>query len=400
MRTSHICFVALLGLTIILAGCSGKTPEERLERAALLMQQRDTLAATLEVREIIKKYPDHPKAKEAHLMLAQLYMADGRPDEALTELETVLEKEPQTTQIGRETLQNYLRVLAQMQRYDQAFKTIDEYQQKYGDDEGTSLSLTVARADIMTAAKQTTGAREILSSLREDTTSPAVRSLYRQMIAATYSVDKNVSAALELYLNDYAATNDMTTKQEIAATLTNFYAQQGDYTNVRKWLKEATELYEKSVRDELDANRRTEMATQLAKLYTEANNVAGAVQIMKNLWDGQVSRDYVMPVTSVYASVLLRAGKYDEALAFMREIAAKYPEMKVDSEVVRLETLKAQNQLEKAFPPDTSTLAMKFFEDPLVPEMPETSPAAGESDSQTTASTTADVVETSPSQVN
>ena len=399
MRTSHICFAALMGLSVILAGCSGKTPEERLERAALLMQQRDTLAATLEVREIIKKYPDHPKAVEAHMLLAQLYMADGRPDEALTELETVLEKVPQTTQLGRETLQNYLRVLSQMQRYDQAFKAIDTYQKKYAEDEGTSLSLTVARADIMTAAKQTTGAREILSSLRENTTSPAVLGLYRQMIASTYSVDQNVTAALDLYLKDYETATDMTTKQEIAGTLTTFYAQQEDYPNVRKWLKEATALYEKNVREELDANRRTEMATQLAKLYTQANNVEGAVQIMKNLWDGQVSRDYLMPVSSVYASVLLRAGKYDEALAYMREIATKYPEMKVDGEVARLETLKAQNQLEKAFPPDTSTLAMKFYEDPLVPQMPESAPASSEQDSQTTSSST-EVAATSPTQEN
>lgn len=399
MRTSHICFAALMGLSVILAGCSGKTPEERLERAALLMQQRDTLAATLEVREIIKKYPDHPKAVEAHMLLAQLYMADGRPDEALTELETVLEKVPQTTQLGRETLQNYLRVLSQMQRYDQAFKAIDTYQKKYAEDEGTSLSLTVARADIMTAAKQTTGAREILSSLRENTTSPAVLGLYRQMIASTYSVDQNVTAALDLYLKDYETATDMTTKQEIAGTLTTFYAQQEDYPNVRKWLKEATALYEKNVREELDANRRTEMATQLAKLYTQANNVEGAVQIMKNLWDGQVSRDYLMPVSSVYASVLLRAGKYDEALAYMREIATKYPEMKVDGEVARLETLKAQNQLEKAFPPDTSTLAMKFYEDPLVPQMPESAPASSEQDSQTTSSST-EVAGTSPTQEN
>ena len=399
MRISHICFAAFAGLTFILTGCSGKTPEERLERAALLMQQKDTLAATLEAREIIKKYPDHPKAVEAHVLLAQLYMTDGRPDEALTELETVLEKEPQTTQIGRDTLRNYLRVLQQMQRYDQAFKTIDTYQKKYADDEGTSLNLTVARANIMTGAKQTTGAREILSSLRESTTSPAELGLYRRMIASTYSVDQNPTATLELYLNDYAATNDLATKQEIAGTMTTFYAQNEDYPNVRKWLEEATDIYEKSVAAELDANHRTEMATQLAMLYTQANNIDGALKIMKNLWDGQVSRDFVMPVTQVYASVLLRAGKYDDALAFMREIAAKYPEMKVDGEVVRLETLKAQNQLEKAFPPDTSTLAMKFYNEPLVPQMPESAPNTNKQDSQTT-STSAEVAVTSPTQEN
>jgi tetratricopeptide (TPR) repeat protein len=377
-----------VGLTFTLAGCSGKTPEERLERADVLMQQRDTLAATLEAREIIKKFPDHPETVKAHMLLAQIYMTEGRPDEALSELETVLEKEPQSTQIGRDTLRNYLSVLKQLQQYEQAFKAIDNYQSKYANDEGTSLNLTVARADMMTAAEQTTGAREILTNLRETTTSPAERGLYRRMIAATYSMDQNPTATLDLYLKDYAETTDMATKQEIAGTLANFYAQKEDYPNLRQWVKEATDIYEKNATEELDANRRTEMAMQLAMFYTRVNNIDGALKIMQNLWDGQVGHDFVMPVTQVYASVLLRAGKYDEALAFMHEIATKYPEMKVDGEVARLETLKAQNDLQNAFPPDTSTLAMKFYEDPLVPEMAKTAAVIEAKDSPTSATTT------------
>lgn len=367
MRIARICAAAVAGVALTLAGCSGKTPEERLERASMLLQQRDTLAATLEAREIIKKYPDHPAAVHAHGLLSQVYLMERRPDEALAELEAVLEKVPQTNQFGREALGTYLRLLEQMRRFDDAFKTIDRYQSEYADDHMTSLSLTVARISILTNSGQTTEARTMLVPMRETTTEPATRMLYLEMLSNTHAAEGDTTKALELFLDGYDQEQADTSRRSISERLSRYYASQSDYTNTRLWLARVTELFEKALRTELDANRRAEMTLDLAMLYVQSGNVAGAEKAIRELYGTGVGRDFQMPVIQIYANVLLRGGKYEEAVEFLRDATRKYPELKLDVELARLESMHQQNQLMQQFPADTSTLALRFNAEPLVP---------------------------------
>lgn len=396
MRIARICAAAAAGLALTLAGCSGKTPEERLERASMLLQQRDTLAATLEAREIIKKHPDHPAAVQAHWLLSQTYLMERRTDEALAELEAVLEKAPQTTQLGREALGTYLRVLEAVKRFDDAFRTIDRFQKDYADDHMTSLSLTVARISILTNSGQTTEARSLLLPMRENTTEPATRMLYLEMLSNTHAAEGDTTKALELFLDGYDQEQADNSKRGISERLSRYYAGQEDYTNTRLWLSRVTDLYEKALKTELDANRRAEMTLDLAMLYVQAGNVAGAEKAIKALYDGGVGRDFQMPVIQIYANVLLRGGKYDQAVEFMREVTSKYPELKLDVELARLESMHQQNQLIQQFPADTSTLALRFSAEPLTPASADAATSAPATEAQPAEATATADEATSP----
>src|SRR5881394_449686 len=109
--------IALVAGCAMLAGCSSRTPEERIQKAVELAQTRDMLGATLELRELIKKYPDDPRAVDAHLMLAQIAMQDKNPDGAVAETDEVLSKVTQKDPRGKQALQFQLQALQQSKQF-------------------------------------------------------------------------------------------------------------------------------------------------------------------------------------------------------------------------------------------------------------------------------------------
>ncbi len=385
MQKFPIAAAACAALCLVLAGCSGRTPEERLEKTAQMLRDRDTLGAMLEAREMIKKFPDHPRTVEAHYLLAQVYVADRRPDEAVAEMEIVLDAVPQTTEFGRNTLRDYLTLLQQMRRFDDAMKAVDKFQKKYASDEGTSLSLTVARATLLTAAKETTRAREILTGLRTATTTTAERNLYRDLLVQTYLADQNVTAALTMYEHEFGTEKNEASKRELALRISMFDARMGRYEEARKWAETATGLFDQAMKEELDTNKRTELALQLAMFYSDLGNLAGAKTVLRALYDARVNLDVMPALVRTYVNVLLRQDKVDDAVKFMREVAVRIPESKLDVEAARLETLKSQNQVSRIARVDTSTMTLRFAKDPVI--VPKNLPAPAD----TTTTPTADV---------
>lgn len=371
---------ALAALCLVLGGCSGRTPEERLQKISQLVQQNDSLGAMLEAREMIKKFPEHPRTVEAHYLLGRVYLMDRRPDEALAEYEIVLEKVPQGNEFGTNALREYLQLLQGMKRTDDALKVVDKFQKQYADNAGTSLSLTVARTTILTADKRTTEARVILNELRASTTSSAEMQLYRKLIADTHFVDQNPTAALEMFLADFDTEKGATQKRELAQYITGFYMGGGDYDATRDWVTTTTGLFDRALKDELDVNRRAEMAFQLAGFYSGIGNLAGAAAILQRLHEMNLRMEIEQEVVRLYATVLLRQGKVDETVKLMREVAARFPDSKLDLEAARLESMKAQGKMTGVPEMDTSTLTLRFAKDaPIVPQNLPMAEAAGTS---------------------
>jgi hypothetical protein len=386
-----IAAAALAALCLVLGGCSGSTPEERLMKISQMIQQNDSLGAMLEARTMIKKFPEHPRTVEAHYLLGRVYLMDRRPDEALAEYELVLGKVPQTNEFGRNALREYLNLLQGMKRIDDALAAVDKYQKQYADDAGTSLSLTVARATIMTADKRTTPAREILLSLRGSTTTSAEMALYRQLIAQTHMVDGNPTAALEMFLADFDTEKGATQKREIAQHVSALYMAGGDYAGTREWAAKTTELFDRALKDELDVNRRVETAFQLAGYYSAIGNLAGAAAILQRLHEMNLPPAIEQEVVRIYATTLLRQGKVDETVKLMREVASRFPESKLDLEAARLESMKAQGQMAGVPEMDTAPLTLRFSKDELL--IPANLPSA---DSATTPTAAAPAAGSAP----
>lgn len=360
---SRLTLLALLIACALLGGCRSKSPEERLQKAEQLLQQRDTLGAQLEAKAVIKDAPNDPRAVDAHLILAQVYAAEQRADDALAELQIVLSKTSQRDRRGVSALSAYLNILKQEKRYDEALKTIDEYQKQNAADSWTSLSLSVARAETMTRAGQTTGARALLRTLNEGTTAPKDRQLYREMIATTYIADNDVTSALSFFEAELKDTTIPAERRSILTSLVLGSAHTDNYDAARARLDELTRLYQQAIDEELDGTARVRLAQELAEIYFRVGNLPGARAVYQKLLDTSKTPEVVGQLIEPFFSVLMREGSTTDAVKLLRKGAEFFPQSQLSVQAQQLEDRANKNQFA---PTDTSTLVLRFRADALL----------------------------------
>lgn len=364
----HINFTKLAGIGLlsafVLTGCDRRTPEERLGNAVEFYQQQDPLSAETEAMKIIDKTPDDPAAVQAHLLLATIYAGDNRLDESLSHIEQVLDKVPQTDQLGKDALRMYLEVLQKAGNFKEAIATTEKYQQKYADDPGTSLSLIVGRADIMTNAGETTAAREVLQSVIKETTGTAELDLYREMMAKTYMRDNNISAAITYFESELAAMDAEAGKIRLAAALAQLHAINNDYENVRKYLSILTQDVEKSIREELDSERRLSYVLGLAGQYDSLGNLKGSRRTYKAVYDSGVSNPQIASmVIQAMTGNLLSQRETSAAMEFLNDANTKYPALQLENAIKEINNLIAANKLDAVAPYNTAPLTLRFNAD-------------------------------------
>lgn len=366
MRKTTYAAIAITALCLVISGCRSRTPEERLKKSVELFQQGDTLGATLEARELIKKYPDDPRALEGRLLLSKIYYDERRPDDALSELDTVLSKVSQKDSRGREALKNYLAVLQEQKRFKDALSLIDKYQKEYADDEATSLNLTVARAHNLTMSGQTTASRALLSGLRDSTTAPAEVMLYHDMITSAYVADGSIDRGIEYLKTQYEDARESALKRELSVRIAMGYAKTENFEEMRRWLEEATQRYDAAIQDEIDPNKKAELALQIATWYDRIGNLPGARQVLQRLFQAPLNPNIVAQTINPLIDVLLRMGDVNEAIGVARQSAMRFPNSPFGQQAAQLETMKAQNMIDRMLPRDTSPLVMKFRQEPLL----------------------------------
>lgn len=363
MRMTMKVAAATAAFGILLAGCNQQTPEDRFQKANMALQQNDTLTAELEAKKIISKNPDDPLAVQAHILLAQVYYKDQRPDDALDELKAVLDKVTQKDARGKSVLAMYLQILKQQKRFPDALKIIDKYQKENASDDGTSLSLTVARADIMTESGETTAARAVFLDLHESTTNPKEAAIYAPLILKTYLRTGDTTGGLAYYKEQFGREKDETFKREMLLTMGALAATQGNYDETRKWTEESTKVYDAAIKDELDARKKTELAYELAFSYIRIGNLEGARKILENLFATSRDQQIVQMTMNDMMQVLMRQGKVDDAVAFLRQAGAKFKVPQLAQQATQIEEAKKLGKLNGR---DTSTLVLQFEKDALL----------------------------------
>jgi tetratricopeptide (TPR) repeat protein len=357
----------MFAAAVVLAGCNRRTPEERLEKAKEFIQQNDTLSAEVEAKKIIEKTPDDPIAIQARILLAQIYARDQRYDEARSELEPALDKVSQKDALGKAVLKTYLLVLQREKKFDEAIKTIDQFQQKYADDEGTSLNLTVARADIQTVAGQTTAARESLMRLHDTTTSPAEIELYRGMIGSTFQRDGDTTGGIQFYEHELASVKSNDQKRGLISQLAEMYAAVDNYEKTREYAMQATTMYDDLMTSDIDARLKGPLTFDLARMYVSISNLGGARRALQALFDSAPQDpQLIMATVAGLFEALVRQGDADAAIGFLKEASTRYPTAPFAQQAAQMEAAKNQGKMANA--EDTSTLALKFAKEPIVPK--------------------------------
>jgi tetratricopeptide (TPR) repeat protein len=364
MRQVIRLFTVVICVALLLVGCAGRSPEARLDNVRKLIQEGDRLGARLEAKNLIIKYPESEEAVVAHYIMANLYDTDGQPDEALSELGQILSRKSQKDPVGMQALGYSIDILKRSKRFDQAYLLIDKFQKQYADDHITSLQLSVVRADVMAEAGETTPARAMLESFYRETTSPVERRQFRQIIGQTFMREKDPIAGAHYFEKMYETAPTDEDRRDIALRTAWFYAAAENYEKAREWAMKVTDAFAKAIAEQLDGRQKIELAQVVAQLYLQIGNLKGALPILRAIYDAPFTAQEQLPsVVNNLVISLLRMGKVDEAIAFVRQAAQRFPQSPLAQQAVQMETMKAQGKLDTV---DTAPLVMRFTADPIL----------------------------------
>lgn len=363
--------LALVACTIVLTvattGCDRRTPDERLSAAGEFLKQGDQLSAEMEALKVVEKAPEDPASVQASIMLAQIYAGQNRFDEAEMQMQAALENVSQLEPMGKEVLRMYLELLNGQKKYDEALKTIEKYQQEYAEDPGTSLSLTMAGIQTQTMAGQTTTARETLGYIIEHTTTSEELAIYRPMYVQTFLRDENTTAAiayLEVHLPSIQRPQD---RLENLIGLASLYRAQDNYGKSRFYLESFTDIFMDSLRQEVDVRGKIAGVLQLGQMYLGLGNLPGGRRVYETLYaTNPTDPDVLVATVNGLTQTLMRSGETSETQTLLRDVSKKYPDAPFAAQLKRLEDLVGKGELQQLEPMDTSTLAMKYKEDPNV----------------------------------
>ncbi|MCX7625839.1 MAG: tetratricopeptide repeat protein [Candidatus Sumerlaeaceae bacterium] len=335
-----------------------------MQKVGKLFQQNDYLGARIEAKELVLKYPDSDQAIVARLMLAQLYDRDGQPDEALSELSHILARKTQKDPEGIQALGYSIDILKRAKRYEEAYRLIDKFQKQYADDHLTSLQLSVARADVLADEGQTTPARQLLMGFLQESTSPQERQHFRRLIGMTFQRERDTTGAAEFFESLYPSAPTNEDKRDIALRAAWYYAAAGNYEKAREWTERVTQEFAKAIGDELDGRKKVALAQVLGHLYAQVGNLAGALDVLQAIYEAPVTdQEILAAVINDVVITLLRMGKVNEAVDFVRKAGQRFPESPLAQQAVQMESMKAQGRLDTI---DTSPLVLRFAADPII----------------------------------
>lgn len=362
----RVVIIAVIAGTMLTA-CDRRTPDERFATAVQFYQQGDAASAEMEALKVVEKAPDDPAGVQASALLAQIYMQQNRLEEAQMQLKGALGKVSQLDPMGKEILKMYLGTLKSQKKFDEALTTIDQYQQEYADDPGTSISLRVARADTQVSAGQTTAARGVLSEIMDETTSPQEMALYRDLYLQSYLADENTTAAIDYLKEALPSAETPQQKLEIVTRISGIAASQENYPESRQYLQQTTDLMVDLMKDQHEMLALAASGMQLGQMYLVAGNLPGAKKVFTAIYNSPIEEpSAVQAIVNSLVETNLRLGDTSGTEKLLMSAAEKYPQGPFNQALERMREVIANGELQKVAPEDTSTLAMSYKADPQI----------------------------------
>lgn len=329
------------------AGCSGKTPEEKLQSAVekLNAQPPDLFGAMNILRGLAKdaKAPGEIQFM-AYAQLSDIYLRHMRqPDEALEMLREAMKVQPRDTENGQNAFMAYVQMLAQLQKQEEALTEAKGYLE--GPD-GANLSvprrtqLRILVASLQAATGKKEEARVALEALLSEFTDPesvkAFHGTLLEMLIATYVATADGSpgdlkGAAERYLAYAAAHPDTELSKQARFGAGVFYFQLGENEKADPLLDEYFENAKQAAAKAIDPNEKANALIALSRAY----QYLGRFEEQSNVWIDALentyadnSERYLAVLASQAIPSLVFAKKHDKARELIRKLAERFPDSK------------------------------------------------------------------------
>ncbi|MCC6546500.1 tetratricopeptide repeat protein [Candidatus Sumerlaeota bacterium] len=334
-RTFNILML-MLALTVMgsMTACKKKTAEERLKEAMTLLQEQQLPLAQITLKDIIDQFPDDPATNDARLLLARVYVMQGRRESipvAINLLKTVHDKLGFADPRGMEAYQGMVELTAQNDDLPGAIKLAQDAAEQLKDKPQELAYMTslvqVLQLSSSDEETQKLGIKGMEATMLEDADG-GVRGTAREQLAQFHRQKGDFAASNEVY-NKYLAKypDDPIASQLYMAQAINF-KQMEDQAKSDEAFAKGEELMKKEIEGELNLNERAGKLNTLATFYGAAGRVDDAEKQYRRIMAEQPATRLALDSQFAIAKLYIQNKMYDKAdelLAQMEKENANTP---------------------------------------------------------------------------
>ncbi|MCC5877868.1 MAG: tetratricopeptide repeat protein [Candidatus Sumerlaeia bacterium] len=325
-RLRPLAMGSILLVAFLVSGCGQKTPEDKLEEAQKLLQERQTPLAILKLRDLIREHPEEDAAIDARFGLAMIYTQLGREEnlEAARDLyQQLYDMLGVRDQRGLEAFSQLIVSKLEEENFDAAFAMIDTVIEELSDDPPFQTQMKIQRAMLQLLSEQEDKVDEgveFLMATMVEHEDRSMRGQTRELLARHYREEGRFDESSAVYTHYLESFPEDPVKPMLILTMAINSKLAGNTEAKERYLEEGKALMDEKIEEELNLNRRAEHLNDLAQLLAVAEDFEGAEAAYRRIMADQPATRTALDAQFAIGQMYINANELDKAEDLFRQI--------------------------------------------------------------------------------
>jgi len=315
-------FILLLGILWVLgsAGCAKKSPDEALREAEMKLRKGDLIGARIDLKELLRKYPDHPITTDVRFMLAHCYFAERDFTQCRNHAEILLKQFGVQDDRGKAAFELIMNTYRMEGRFADGIAEAEKLLKGLKPEDEFGFKIKCMIADLLVDDKKTTDAISRLNDLIAIGKDDLQRLSALEREVSIYNDMNNFDQAIRLYGEYYEKHPEYENRNDLIAGQAYFYSMKGDKDKARELFDKAIQGYQEILDKTLDRGKKAEILFRQAKTYELRKDYATAREkyqmILKDLSDTPFTQSALFALGDSYYV----EQQFDKALNYYQEL--------------------------------------------------------------------------------
>jgi len=250
-----------------ISGCRKKSPDQYLQMAEQKLRQRDFIGARIDLKEILRKYPDQPAADQARFLLAQCYFAERDFVQCRSHMKVIFKKYGPNDIRGRQAFEFILNTYRMEKKFADGILEAKRILTNIPPENEFAFTVNLMIGDLMVEDNRTTEAIRHLQNLVENQEDHQMRTAAMERQISIFIGQNKIDEAIRVY-GDYAVKYpDYENINDLFAGQAYFYSKKGDQEKADELFEKAMNGYNRAIEKTLDKSRKSDLAFRQAKSY-------------------------------------------------------------------------------------------------------------------------------------
>ena len=321
-----IILIFLLISLIGFVGCRKKSPDEALSEAYMKFRQGDLIGARIDLKEILRKYPDQPVATDARFYLAQCYFAERDYTQSRNHALMLLEKFGPVDDRGKAAFDLILNTYKREGKFSEGIREATKFIKQLPPDDMFGFNIQCMISNLLIADNRTSEAISNLENLAENSTDNSRRLAALEQLVAIHAKRKDFDSAIKLY-SDYAKKYpDYIYIDDLHAAKGFFYSLKGDKEKSDALFDQAINGYQEKLENTLDKNQKASFLLRQGKAMELMNKFDAAREKYDIILENYADTPDVKRILFTKGDSYFLEGDMDAALKYYQELLQKETE--------------------------------------------------------------------------